>query len=185
MAKRLFDFCVSALAILALSPLLATVAILIRRHDGGRVFYRQLRVGRDGRTFRVFKFRTMVENADRIGGYATADDDSRITPLGRKLRRTSIDELPQLFNVLAGDMSIVGPRPDVPAQRALYTDDEFSRRHSVRPGITGLAQATLRSDATEGQRKALDLEYVDRSGLLLDLRIIAMTVRQVLTKGGN
>lgn len=185
MVKRPFDICVSALALLALSPLLAAVAILIRRHDGGPVFYRQVRVGRGGRTFRVFKFRTMVVDADRIGGYATADNDARITPVGRKLRRTSVDELPQLFNVLAGDMNIVGPRPDVPAQRALYTEDEFARRHSVRPGITGLAQATLRSDATEAQRKALDLEYVERAGLLFDLRIIAMTVRQVLTKGGN
>lgn len=185
MAKRSFDLCAACLVLLLLMPLFAVVAVAIRVLHGGPVFYRQVRVGRSGRTFRIFKFRTMVTNADRIGGYATADNDARITPVGRFLRRTSIDELPQLFNVVTGDMSIVGPRPDVPAQKELYSEEEFAKRHAVRPGITGLAQATLRSDVTAEQRKALDLEYVDKAGIMFDLRIIVMTIKQMLKKGGN
>src|SRR5690606_34894805 len=104
---------------------------------------------------------------------------------GRYLRRYSLDELPQVINVLKGDMSVVGPRPDVPAQRSLYSQADFAKRHSVRPGITGLTQATLRSNATPEGRLRLDLEYVDRASFLLDMKILALTVRQVLTKGGN
>ena len=127
----------------------------------------------------------MVINAESLGGYSTADRDPRITAIGRFIRRTSLDELPQLLNVLFGEMSIVGPRPDVPAQRSLYTDDEWTVRHSVRPGITGLAQSTLRSEATTEQRKAMDLEYAKNVSFALDVRIILMTIRQVVFKGGN
>jgi lipopolysaccharide/colanic/teichoic acid biosynthesis glycosyltransferase len=103
--------------------------------------------------------------------------------VGRFLRRTSLDELPQLFNVLKGDMSLVGPRPDVPAQRSLYTDEEWALRTSVRPGITGLAQATVRSAATQAERTALDLEYVRKASFWFDMKILLLTVRQVLGKG--
>lgn len=185
MWKRGFDIIVSLIALFVLLPLFLVIALAIRLQDGGPVFYRQQRVGLHGRLFCIFKFRSMVPNADRIGGHATADGDQRITRVGRFIRRTSMDELPQLLNVIAGDMSVVGPRPDVPAQRDLYSATEFERRHSVRPGITGLAQALLRSDATAEQRKALDLDYVGVSGLWQDLKIVALTVRQVVTKGGN
>ena len=158
---------------------------MIRIHDGGPSFFGQIRVGKDGRTFRMWKFRSMIVNADRVGGYSTLNGDSRITPVGRVIRRTSLDELPQLLNVLIGDMSIVGPRPDVPAQRGLYTDEEWSIRQSVRLGITGLAQSIVRSDATAEQRKALDLEYAKNVSMGLDIRIILMTFKQVIFKGGN
>lgn len=127
----------------------------------------------------------MVINAESLGGYSTADCDPRITPIGRFIRRTSLDELPQLLNVLVGDMSIVGPRPDVPAQRSFYTEDEWMVRHSIRPGITGLAQSTMRSEATKEQRKAMDLEYANNASLALDARIILMTIKQIIFKGGN
>ncbi len=185
MLKRGFDILSAASVMIVSSPVWLVIAILIKAHDGGPVFYRQIRTGLGGRTFGILKFRSMVQNADMIGGYSTADNDSRITPIGRFIRRTSLDELPQLFNVLRGDMSVVGPRPDVPEQRSLYSAEEFDKRNRVRPGITGLAQATMRSTATPEERKRLDLEYVDQASLLLDMKILALTVRQVLTKGGN
>ncbi|WP_375598347.1 sugar transferase [Devosia sp. Naph2] len=185
MLKRGFDILSAASVLIVSSPVWLLIAILIKAHDGGPVFYRQIRTGLVGRTFGILKFRSMVQNADKIGGYSTADNDSRITPIGRFIRRTSLDELPQLFNVLRGDMSVVGPRPDVPEQRSLYSAEEFDKRNRVRPGITGLAQATMRSTATPEERKRLDLEYVDQASFLLDMKILALTVRQVLTKGGN
>jgi len=111
--------------------------------------------------------------------------DPRITPIGAFMRRTSLDELPQLVNVLFGDMSLVGPRPDVPAQRDLYSDSEWAIRTSVRPGVTGLAQATLRSSATHEQRLALDIEYVHQKSFWFDLKVLVLTVRQVLGKGSH
>ena len=185
MLKRSFDVAISLLVLLATSPIWLVVAVIIVLSDHGPVLYRQQRVGLRGTTFRIFKFRTMVPNADKIGGYSTATGDPRITGIGQFLRRYSIDELPQLINVLLGDMSLVGPRPDVPGQRSLYSDAEFTKRHSVKPGITGLAQATSRSRATPEERKRLDLEYVDNSSFLFDLKVIALTVRQVISVGGN
>jgi len=185
MIKRCLDIAVSLLILVVTSPVWLVAALLIHRHDRGTVFFRQNRVGLHGKIFRIYKFRSMVLNADKVGGFSTSDGDLRITPVGRFLRRYSIDELPQLINVLVGDMSMIGPRPDVPAQRALYSNAEFEKRHSVRPGITGLAQATVRSSATPEERTRLDLEYVDRMSLGYDLKIIMQTVRQVVTKGGN
>lgn len=185
MAKRIFDVLVSGTLLLLISPVLAAIALAIYLHDRGPVFFRQTRIGLGGTPFPILKFRSMVLNADKIGSYSTADNDPRITRIGRMLRRTSLDELPQLINVLRGEMSLVGPRPDVPAQSGLYSPDEFAKRHSVRPGITGLAQARLRSAATQQQRTALDLEYVGRASLLFDLKIMLWTVQQVLFKGGN
>jgi lipopolysaccharide/colanic/teichoic acid biosynthesis glycosyltransferase len=127
----------------------------------------------------------MVKNAAAIGPYFTAADDPRITRVGRFIRRTSLDELPQLLNVLRGDMSLVGPRPDVPAQRTLYTDAEWALRCSVRPGITGLAQALLRSQATEQQRRALDLRYAREHTVWLDLKIMGWTLGRLTGKGSN
>jgi len=183
--KRLFDILCATGAIVTLSPVLLGVAAAIYVSDSGNVLFKQRRVGCRGREFFIYKFRSMVLNAESLGGYSTTEGDPRITRVGRFIRRTSLDELPQLFNVLLGDMSVVGPRPDVPAQRPLYTDEEWRIRHSVRPGITGLAQATLRSAATEQQRKQLDLQYAQEASLTKDIEIIALTFKQVFGKGGN
>ncbi len=173
------------MALFILMPLLLIIAALISLQDAGPSLFGQQRVGKNGRIFLMWKFRSMVINAESLGGFSTADRDPRITPIGRFIRRTSLDELPQLLNVLVGDMSIVGPRPDVPAQRGLYTEDEWMLRNCVRPGITGLAQSTMRSEATTEQRKAMDLEYAKNVSLALDAQIILMTIKQVIFKGGN
>mgnify|MGYP001367909871 CR=1 FL=1 len=183
--KRAIDIFLALVTLVLMSPVLIWIALAIRLHDGGPSVFGQIRVGRGGREFRMLKFRSMVVDAERLGGHSTAEGDPRITRIGRFIRRTSLDELPQVFNVLAGDMSIVGPRPDVPAQRALYTESEWLLRHRVRPGITGLAQATVRSEATPEQRKSLDLEYAREASLQLDLKIIGLTFRQIVSKGGH
>lgn len=183
--KKLLDVFLAGLALLLMSPFMLIVASAIYLNDRGPVFFKQRRVGLGGVEFGMYKFRSMTVDAESRGGYATVDGDPRITPVGRFIRRTSLDELPQIINVLMGDMSIVGPRPDVPAQKPLYREDEWVLRNSVRPGITGLAQATLRSEATPEQRKALDLNYARTANLGLDIKIIALTCKQILTKGGN
>ena len=183
--KRGFDIVLSLLALLALSPVLAAAAVAVAIDSGFPVLFRQHRVGLGGRTFAMLKFRSMVEDAAAIGPYFTSDKDPRITRVGRFLRRTSIDELPQLWNVLRGDMSLVGPRPDLPVQASLYTPADWSLRCSVRPGLTGLAQATLRSQATPEQRLAADLDYARRPGLWRDLRIIASTFGRLTGQGSN
>ena len=183
--KRLLDILLAGIALLALAPVMLLLAVLVRLDSPGPALYRQVRIGRGAQPFTMLKFRSMVTAADRIGGYATAADDSRITRLGRFIRRGSLDELPQLINVLKGDMSLVGPRPDVPAQRELYTEDEWRMRHSVRPGLTGLAQATLRSEATVEQRKALDLAYVGHRSFWGDIGILLLTFRRITGKGAN
>lgn len=182
--KRIFDIVVSAIMFAFLLPLFVLVAVMIFFDDPGPILYGQTRVGRFGNYFRMLKFRSMVVNADKMGGYQTWRGDPRITRVGRYLRATSLDELPQLLNVLKGDMSLVGPRPDVPAQREQYTDDQWQCRHRLRPGITGLAQATLRSDATPMERLQLDLRYVEEKSFIFDVRIILMTIRQVFSRGG-
>ena len=183
--KRVVDIVLSALALLLLSPVLLATAAAVAIDSGFPVFFRQVRVGRDGRTFGMFKFRSMVRNAAAIGPFNTAAGDPRITRVGRFIRRTSLDELPQLLNVLKGDMSLVGPRPDLPVQRSLYSDADWALRCSVRPGITGLAQALLRSEGTEDDRRALDLRYVREASLWLDLRIMAWTVGRLAGRGSN
>ena len=183
--KRLMDVTLSLLALLVLSPLLVAAAALIALEDGMPVLFRQVRVGRGGREFGMYKFRSMVKNAASIGPYFTSGDDPRITRIGRFIRRTSIDELPQLLNVIKGDMSLVGPRPDVPAQRELYSEADWARRLSVRPGLTGLAQALVRSHATFDQRLALDLRYAEEASVWLDLQIIAWTVKRLGGKQAN
>lgn len=181
--KRVVDLLGGVLALMLAAPVLIVVAAAIRAFDGAPVLYSQTRVGRGGREFRIVKFRSMITNADQTGGYSTSVGDPRVTRIGAFIRRSSLDELPQLLNVLRGEMSLVGPRPDVPQQRTLYSESEWAERHSVRPGLTGLAQATLRSAASDAERKQLDLEYVRHRSLSLDLRILLLTVKQVLTKG--
>ncbi|MBI2770088.1 MAG: sugar transferase [Burkholderiales bacterium] len=183
------DIVLSLAALVVLSPLLAAVALAIALGDGFPVLFRQQRVGRGGHEFGMLKFRSMVRDAASTGPYFTSSNDSRITPVGRFIRRTSLDELPQLFNVLRGDMSLVGPRPDVPAQRGLYSEAEWRERCSVRPGITGLAQALLRSECTDAERLALDLRYARQSrgvgGLWRDLKIMVWTLGRLSGKGSN
>ena len=183
--KRLFDVVLSLLATVTLAPLLLMTALAIAAEDGLPVVFRQTRLGRGGQEFGMFKFRSMVKNASALGPYFTASDDPRITRVGRFIRRSSIDELPQLLNVLIGDMSLVGPRPDVPVQRALYTDADWAQRCSVRPGITGLAQAMIRSGGTDGERLALDLQYTRESTIWLDLKIMWRTLGRLSGKDSN
>ena len=187
--KRAMDIVLAMAALLALAPLLLGAALAIALETGLPVLFRQTRVGLNGREFGMYKFRSMVKNAAQVGPYFTTDNDPRITRVGRFVRRTSIDELPQLINVLKGEMSLVGPRPDVPAQRSLYTPVDWAQRCSVRPGITGLAQAMYRSDSTEAQRLEADLRYVREcrgwSGLWLDLRISWLTIQRLSGKGSN
>jgi lipopolysaccharide/colanic/teichoic acid biosynthesis glycosyltransferase len=179
------DIVVSLLVLLVLSPLLLGAALAIAMESGFPVLFRQTRLGRHSREFGMYKFRSMVKNAASIGPYFTSANDPRITRVGRFIRRTSIDELPQLLNVLKGDMSLVGPRPDVPAQRALYSDADWAQRCAVRPGITGLAQALYRSDSSEAQRLEADLRYTREGSVWLDLKIMAWTLGRLAGKGSN
>lgn len=183
--KRVMDVALSLLALVLLSPLLLLVAIAVWLESGVPVFFRQTRLGLGGREFNMLKFRSMRHNAASTGPYFTEVNDPRITRIGRFIRRTSIDELPQLINVLRGDMSLVGPRPDVPVQRALYSDADWAQRCSVRPGITGLAQALLRSEGSEAQRLEMDLRYTREQGLGLDMKIMWWTLGRLSGKGGN
>jgi lipopolysaccharide/colanic/teichoic acid biosynthesis glycosyltransferase len=183
--KRAMDLLLSALALLLLSPVLLVTAAAVAIDSGFPVLFRQTRIGLGGRTFGMLKFRSMVRNAAAIGPFNTSANDPRITRVGRFIRRTGLDELPQLLNVLKGDMSLVGPRPDVPVQRALYNDADWALRCSVRPGITGLAQVVLRSEGTEDQRRELDLRYVREHDAWLDLKILAQTAGRLTGRGAN
>ena len=170
--KRLFDVVVAAMALLTLSPLIGLIALAIKLDDRGPVFFVQDRVGRGRTNFRCYKFRTMVLGADRIGkGLIVVADDFRITRVGRLLRLWTLDEIPQLINVLRGDMSIVGPRPWVPAQAA-YCSSEHSRRFDFKPGMAGLAWINGRNRLPWDERVRMDLCYVDHWSLSLDFSIL-------------
>jgi lipopolysaccharide/colanic/teichoic acid biosynthesis glycosyltransferase len=185
--KRIMDVTLSGLALLALSPLMAVVALLIRLEDGGPVLFRQRRMGEGNRFFWIYKFRSMrSESGDADGNRSASRDDDRMTRTGRFIRRTSIDELPQLFNVLRGDMSLVGPRPHALGSQAgekLFweIDGRYWNRHVLKPGVTGLAQIRGFRGATEQERDLTDrlqadLEYISNWSLLLDLKILVKTV---------
>ena len=178
--KRLLDVAIASAGLVALSPVLAVLAVLVRADLGGDVLFRQRRPGRHGRPFTLYKFRTMRVAASPG---ASLDDEDRLTSLGRLLRASSLDELPELWNVLRGDMSIVGPRPLLMEYMPLYSADQ-ARRHEVRPGITGWAQVHGRNTVAWADRFALDVWYVDNRSLLLDLRIMARTVATVLSRDG-
>lgn len=197
MIKRLLDLAAASIGLAAAGPLLVLVGALIKREDGGPVFYHSTRVGRDGRSFKMYKLRTMAPGADKVGGPNTADDDPRLTIVGKALRKYKIDEIPQLINVLVGDMSLVGPRPEVPEYVALYTPEE-RQLLSVRPGITDWASIRF-SNEGEILRGSLDpeqayfekirpekirlgLDYVRYHTLFTDLQILAATVKAVLEK---
>lgn len=184
LGKRVLDILGSLLLLILFFPLFCFITVFILIESSGPVFFRQVRVGRFGTEFEIYKFRSMIENAENVGGYQTRKGDLRITKSGSFLRKTSLDELPQLLNVLKGDMSLVGPRPDVPGQRKGYTQIEWRLRHSLRPGMTGLAQAVARSRISAKNRKKLDLIYIDRVTLGLDLKILVLTLRQVMKVDG-
>jgi lipopolysaccharide/colanic/teichoic acid biosynthesis glycosyltransferase len=182
--RRLFDVIVSAVVLTVTSPIVALAALAIRLESKGHPIYRQHRVGKDGAPFDVLKLRTMVSGAEKMGaGLAVDDGDSRITRVGALLRRTSIDELPNLVNVLKGEMSIIGPRPTVPVQVAQYTDRQRGRL-ALKPGITGWAQVNGRASLPWPQRIELDLFYVEHATILLDLRILWLTARMLVTGHG-
>jgi lipopolysaccharide/colanic/teichoic acid biosynthesis glycosyltransferase len=182
--KRVVDVAASAVGLAVAAPLFAGIAVAIRVESEGPVILRQTRVGRGGRDFDLFKFRTMVANAHTIGpGWLVAERDPRITRVGAFLRRWSLDELPQLANVLRGDMSIVGPRPTLRYQVEKYTDFQ-RRRLEVRPGITGWAQISGRNEITWPKRIQLDVWYVDHRSLRLDATILARTLPLLLRPSG-
>jgi lipopolysaccharide/colanic/teichoic acid biosynthesis glycosyltransferase len=179
--KRAFDLLAAGLALLFLSPLCLVLAVLVRRRLGSPIFFVQERPGRHGRPFRMWKFRTMTHERGADGRLLS--DAERLPPFGRWLRSTSLDELPELWNVLTGDMSLVGPRPLLMRYLDRYTAEE-ARRHQVRPGLTGWAQVNGRNAASWEDRLRMDVWYVDHHSLVLDLRIIARTVKIVLRREG-
>ena len=181
MTKRLLDFTTALLGLIALAlPLLALIW-LIRRKLGSPVFFRQTRPGLHGQPFEMVKFRTMTDARGPDG--ALLPDADRLTPFGRFLRATSLDELPELWNVLKGDMSLVGPRPLLMEYLPLYSPAQ-ARRHAVRPGVTGWAQVTGRNAISWEEKFALDVWYVDHQSLWLDMRILWLTVKKVLVREG-
>ncbi len=180
-AKRLFDVVGASLALVALSPIIAVVAAIVRTRVGSPVFFRQIRPGRNGDPFRIIKFRTMTDEKAPDG--ALLPDEERLVEAGRRLRRWSLDELPELLNVVAGDMSLVGPRPLLMEYLPRYTAEQ-ARRHEVRPGVTGLAQVSGRNDLPWEDRFDLDVWYVDNWSIWLDLKILVTTVGRVFTGRG-
>jgi lipopolysaccharide/colanic/teichoic acid biosynthesis glycosyltransferase len=181
--RRAVDIVVSSLALLLASPVLAVAALAVRLESRGPIVYRQARVGLSGHEFEVLKLRTMVDGAEHIGaGLAINENDSRITRVGAFLRRTSIDELPNLLNVLRGEMSLIGPRPTLPVQVEQYTPRQRGRLR-IKPGITGWAQVNGRATLPWPERIELDLYYIEHRSLALDVQILKRTVAMVL--GGS
>ncbi|QEZ70116.1 sugar transferase [Paraclostridium bifermentans] len=179
--KRAIDILGSALGGLLISPILIIIAILIRIKLGSPIFFTQDRVGKDGKVFKIVKFRTMLEAYDKFG--EPLSDKERVTSFGNFLRSTSLDELPELINVLKGDMSLVGPRPLLVEYIDLYSKEQF-RRHEVRPGMTGLAQVNGRNNLNWDDKFKMDVEYVDNVNLLLDIKILFLTIFKVLKRDG-
>jgi lipopolysaccharide/colanic/teichoic acid biosynthesis glycosyltransferase len=184
MIRRAVDIAVSAVLLALSAPVLLAAAIAVRLESAGHPIYRQRRAGQDGRPFDVIKLRTMVDGAEHIGaGLAVNENDSRITRVGAFLRRTSLDELPNLLNVLRGDMSLIGPRPTLPAQVAQYTPRQRGRLQ-VKPGMTGWAQVNGRASLPWSERIELDLYYIEHRSLAVDIRILWRTLTMVLAGSG-
>lgn len=179
--KRIIDIVCSGLGLIILSPILVIVAILIRFNLGSPIFFTQDRVGKDGKIFKMIKFRTMLDATDKWG--EPLPDEDRLTPFGKLLRSTSLDEFPELINVLKGDMSLVGPRPLLVEYIELYSTEQW-RRHEVRPGITGWAQVNGRNAIGWSERFKLDVEYVDNQSLFIDIKILFMTALKVVKRDG-
>lgn len=181
MSKRLFDFVAAVFCILAFAPLLLILAVLIRIKLGRPVLFRQRRPGKAGKLFVNYKYRSMSDEREQDGNLIA--DDQRLTDLGRFLRTTSLDELPELFNVFKGDMSLVGPRPLLTEYLPLYTPMQ-ARRHEVRPGITGWAQVNGRNALSWEEKFRLDVWYVDNRSFLLDMKILLLTIGKVFRREG-
>ncbi|HGH3624640.1 TPA: sugar transferase [Acinetobacter baumannii] len=179
--KRLVDVVISLIALILLSPIFCLVAFKVRQNLGSPIFFYQERPGKNGKLFKMIKFRSMKDAFDQEGH--PLPDEKRITPFGQKLRSTTLDEMPQLFNVLRGDMSIVGPRPQLAEFLEHYTPEQM-RRHEVKPGMTGLAQVSGRNNLSWEEKFALDVQYVDTHSLLLDFKIMFKTVEVMLKKEG-
>lgn len=186
LTKRFLDIVLSTLGLIGLSPVMGIVAYEIKREDGGPVFYKQVRVGKNGKKFKMYKFRSMVVNADQLldelkeknevdGAMFKMKHDPRITKIGHFIRKHSLDELPQLVNVLKGDMSLVGPRPPLPSEVEQYTSYDKQRLYVV-PGCTGLWQATERNNVGFDEMVRLDLKYIKNSNLMYDLWIVGKTI---------
>ncbi|ENV2992888.1 sugar transferase [Vibrio vulnificus] len=179
--KRLFDFLVSLTVLILLSPIIALVAWKIRKNLGSPVLFRQTRPGLNGKPFEMVKFRTMKDDVDAQGN--PLPDSERMTPFGDKLRNSSLDELPELWNVLKGEMSLVGPRPLLMQYLPLYSPEQ-ARRHDVRPGVTGWAQINGRNAISWEEKFKLDVWYVDNRSFWLDIKILLLTVKKVFVKEG-
>ena len=181
MLKRLLDILIAFMALVLLSPIFLIVAFKVRKNLGSPIFYLQERPGKDNKLFKMIKFRSMKDAFDKEG--KPLPDDQRITAFGHKLRATTLDEMPQLINVLKGDMSIVGPRPQMKDFLEHYTPEQM-RRHEVKPGMTGLAQVSGRNNLSWEEKFDLDVEYVDTHSILLDFKIMLKTVEVMLKKEG-
>lgn len=179
--KRLIDIVIALIALFLLSPIFIIVALKVRKNLGSPIFFNQERPGKNAKIFKMIKFRSMLDSLDKQGN--PLPDDQRITPFGHKLRSTSLDEMPQLINVLKGDMSIVGPRPQMKDFLEHYTPHQM-RRHEVKPGMTGLAQVSGRNNLSWEEKFDLDVEYVEKQTILLDFRIMFRTVKVMVTKEG-
>ena len=196
--KRAFDFIAALAAIVAISPLLLIISAIVYLGGPGPVIYGQVRIGKNGKAFKMWKFRSMYKNADKMLDQLTdeqrqqyitefkIDNDPRITPVGNFLRKTSLDELPQLFNVLCNDMSLVGPRPLIESEIQTYYADMFDTLLSVKPGVTGYWQAYARNNATyqSGQRQQMEMYYVNNASIMLDIKILFRTFASVLRRDG-
>jgi len=179
--KRLVDIFIATIALLLLSPIFLIVGYKVRKNLGSPIFFLQERPGKDGKIFKMIKFRSMKDALDKNGNLLP--DEERITPFGQKLRSTTLDEMPQLINVLKGDMSIVGPRPQLADFMKHYTPRQM-RRHEVRPGMTGLAQVSGRNNLSWEEKFELDVEYVEKHNIWLDFKIMVKTVQVMLKKEG-
>lgn len=181
--KPAIDFICGFILSLVTLPIITPLLILVCLESRGPAIFKQKRIGKNLKEFTIFKIRTMRHNPQNQGAYFTSSNDSRITKVGKFLRISSLDELPQIWNLMLGDMSLIGPRPDLPVQKKNYTDAQWALRHQVKPGITGLAQSILRSRGTEKQRTTLDLFYVCQVNFCLDITVIFRTVKILFKKG--
>ena len=181
MLKRLIDILGSLIGIIVLSPVYVIVGILVYLKLGSPILFSQMRPGKDEKIFKMYKFRSMLDSTNHLG--EVLPDEERLTPFGARLRSTSLDELPELFNVLKGEMSLVGPRPLLVEYLDLYSDEQ-KKRHKMRPGITGWAQVNGRNSISWSEKLNLDVEYVENFNLLLDIKILFMTVFKVFKKEG-
>ena len=180
--KRVLDFIISLFALIILSPLFLIVSVCILISDGSPVFFRQKRVGKNNELFEIYKFRTMKRGTENVASNDLSDANVKITKFGKILRATSIDELPQLLNILNGTMSLIGPRPLIPEETKIRELRQEYNVYSVRPGITGWAQVNGRDNVSAEKKALLDKEYVEKQSLMFDIKIFFMTIHQVLCR---